>query len=103
MFKESDWKKFQGLIVKVRERYLADQNAKLVQILTDPKRTETERFWDAVKQSKVISKDLTECLDDHSRSRMEIFMRRMLRVGMLVKGDLAGFSDELQNRLLQSE
>ncbi len=30
-------------------------------------------------------------------------MRRMLRVRMLNKEDLVGFSDELQNRLLQPE
>jgi hypothetical protein len=34
---------------------------------------------------------------------MELFMRRMLRVRMLVKEDLVGFSDELQNRLLNPE
>lgn len=103
MIKESDWKKFQSIITKVRDRYLAEQNAKMMKILADPERTETDRFWETFKQMKVISKDLTECLDDHSRSRMEIFMRRMLRVRMLNKEDLVGFSDELQNRLLQPE
>ncbi len=40
MSNESDWKKFQSLIAKVLERYLAKQNAMLLKKLTDPKRNE---------------------------------------------------------------
>lgn len=103
MSKESDWKRFQSLIVNVRERYLAEQNAMLLKILTDPKRDETKRFWDTLTQMKNVSKVLAECLDDHSRSKMEIHMRRMLRVQMLVDDDLVGFSDELQTRMRSTE
>ena len=34
---------------KLRERYLADRNARIVALLTRPEKTETERFWDAME------------------------------------------------------
>jgi hypothetical protein len=97
--KESDWKKFQSMIITLRERFLAKQNASLLKIIADPDRTETERFWDAFKRMKTVSKELAECLDDHSRSRMELHMRLMLRCGMLVQEDLVAFSEQLQQQL----
>ncbi|MEQ1828343.1 MAG: hypothetical protein ABL921_20450 [Pirellula sp.] len=103
MSKEADWKRFQGLIIKARERYLAEQNALLMQIFEDPDRNETERFWDAFKRMKKVSNVLSDCLDDHSRSKMEIHMRLMLRFGMLVREDLVSFSEDIQERLRLTE
>ena len=80
-----------------RERYLAEQNAGIVRMLTDPKRNETERFWEAMDAMQKESKTLRMCLDDLSRSKMAIIMLSMRRAGMLKKEDLADFSPELQN------
>ena len=94
---ESDWKKFNAMIPMLRERYLAEQNARIGRMLADPKKNETERFWDAMDAMQKESKTLRGCLDDHSRSKMELAMIRMRAAGMLKKEDLADFSPELQN------
>jgi hypothetical protein len=96
---ESDWRKFRDMVPQLRERYLAGCNARIAAILADPKRNETERFWDAMKEMEKEAKILRDCLDGHSRSSMWIFMSLMIRVGMLRKEDLLQFSDELQKEL----
>ncbi len=93
---ESDWRKFREMVPMLRERYLIERNARIVRILTHPKKNETERFWDALEVMKKEAKILQQCLDGHSRSSMWLFMTAMLRVGMLKKEDLSQFSDELQ-------
>ncbi|HEY5550304.1 MAG TPA: hypothetical protein VIK52_00340 [Opitutaceae bacterium] len=98
---ESDWKKFSAMIPMLRERYLAAVNAKAAMILTDPRRSETERFWDAMELMEKEAKVLRRCLDGHSRSKMEFFMLDMIAHGMLKQEDLAGFGEELRGRLSQ--
>ena len=39
---ESDWKKFSAMLPIWRERYLADRNVRIVAILTDTMRPETD-------------------------------------------------------------
>ena len=99
MKQESDWKRFRSLIPMVRERYLAEQNAMLLKILTDPNRSETERFWDAFNRGKEVREILTDCLDGHSKSKMVLYIRLMLRARMMCQDDLVSFSDELQTHL----
>ena len=96
---ESDWKKFSAMIPKLRERYLAERNPRIAHLLADPKKNETERFWDAAEEIRKEAKILRECLDDHSRSRMWLAMITMRAAGMLKKEDLAGFSEELQKQV----
>jgi len=86
---ESDWKHFREMVPKLRERYLAERNARLVALLTDPKKNETERFWDAMEVMEREAKVLQKCLDGHSRSKMWLFMLSMISVGMLKKEDMA--------------
>ncbi len=83
----------------VRERYLAEQNAMILEILTDPNRSETERFWDAFNRGKEVREILTDCLDGHSRSKMVVYIRLMMRAKMMCQDDLLSFSDELQKHL----
>ena len=94
---ESDWKKFSAMTAKLRERYLAEQNARIAHMLADPKKTETERFWDAMDAMQKESKTLRMCLDDLSRSQMTLRLMSMRAAGMLKKEDLADFSPDLQN------
>jgi hypothetical protein len=42
---------------------------------------------------------LEDCLDGHSRSKMEMYMSLKLRYGLLKDDDLKHFSEELQERL----
>ena len=96
---ESDWKKISKLLPFLRERYLTEQNARLVRMLTEQGKGDTDRFWDTLKEMKQQSKILVQCLDGYSRSNMEAHMVQMLHVGMLKQGDLAAFSEELQKNL----
>jgi len=96
---ESDWKKFRDIVPKLRERYLADRNARIVALLTRPEKTETERFWDAMEVMEKEARVIHQCLDGHSRSSMWMYMMRMMEVGMLTKADLEGFSEELQQQI----
>ena len=98
MHQESDWKRFRSLIPMVRERYLAEQNALILNILTDPNRSETERFWDAFNRGKEVREILTACLDGHSKSKMVLYMRLMRRANMIRQDDLVSFSEELQTQ-----
>ena len=96
---ESDWKKFSAMIPFWRERYLAELNARIGRRLTDPQKTETERFWDAEKQIQKEAKTLHRCLDDISRSKMWLRLMEMRAAGMLQREDLADFSAELQKQV----
>lgn len=96
---ESDWKRFSKIIPELRERYLAERNARFVAMLTDPSKTDTARFWDALEAMKKEAKVLQQCLDGHSRSKMLTHMMLMARAGMLRAADLAQFSEELQKRV----
>ncbi len=96
---ESDWKKFGALVPVLRERYLADRNAKIIRIISDPTKTETERFWDAIEVMEKEAKTLYKCLDGHSRSKMWLFLITMRGAGMLKQEDLAEFSMEIQKKV----
>lgn len=80
-----------------RERYLTDHNVRIVRILTDPKKTKTERFWDAKKQMQKDARTLEQCLDDLWRSTMLVRLWTMRKAGMIKREDLADFSQELQD------
>ena len=96
---ESDWKKFSAMLPVWRERYLAEHNARLVRMLTDPQKTETQRFWDAEEQIHKEAKALRRCLDDLSRSKMWLRLMEMREAGMVRWEDLADFSAELQQQV----
>lgn len=97
--RESDWKKFRVMLEVWRERYLAEKNRRLAAMLTDPKKTETERFWDAEHAIEKEARILEQCLDDIRRSRMLERLWEMRGAGMIRREDLAEFSDELQDQV----
>lgn len=96
---ESDWKKFRAMVPNLRERYLTDCNARLITLLTHPKKTPTERFWETLAEMDRESKILQRCLDGHSRSSMQSYLNLMILNGMLKREDAALFSPELQQQL----
>jgi hypothetical protein len=79
--------------------YVADRNAEVAGILGDPKKTETERFRDAFEVTKKAAKALHNSRDGHSRSKMGFYMITFRGQGMLKPEDLAGFSEDIQNRV----
>ena len=99
--KESDWKKYSARLPMWRERYLAKQNARIARVLADPKKNHSERFWDALEEMEKEAKTLRACLDRHSRSNMMLSLLSMRAVGMINAEDLADFSEELQELVLQ--
>ena len=97
---ESDWKTFEKRVPEWRERYLLRKNKELVGILTDESKTSTVRFWDAKKKMKEEAKVLIDCLDGHSRSKMQWYLLLMHRHGLIQDSDLKEFSEELRGQIL---
>ncbi len=96
---ESDWRKFRDMVPMLRERYLAERNPRLAAMLADPKKNDTQRFWDTMKEMEKEARVLQRCLDGHSRSKMWLFIIAMTRAGMLTRDDMATFSEELQKEV----
>ncbi len=96
---ESDWKKFRSIVPSLLERYLEKLIPDLTATLQDESQTPTERFWSAHERMNKIEKILRDCLDGHSRSRMMSYVFLMVRHQMLIEEDLAGFSEELRERV----
>lgn len=96
---KSDWRKFRDLAPLLRERYLKRHNARIASMLSDPKQSETERFWGAHQEMQKQAKALRQCLDGHSRSTMFGFIVTMIHNGMMTREDLEGFSDDLKSKL----
>jgi hypothetical protein len=97
--RESDWKKFRAILPVWRERYLTERNSRIAAVLTDAKKTGTERFWDAEKLIEKEARILQRCLDDIRRSRMWERLAEMRAAGMIRRDDLADFSQELQDQV----
>lgn len=87
------------MVPDLRERYVTTCNARLVTLLTHPQKTETERFWETLKEMELEAKILQVCLDGHSRSSMWRYLNLMILNGMLKREDAAVFSAELQQQL----
>ena len=96
---ESDWRKFRDMVPNLRERYLIERNARIARMLTNLKKTETERFWDALEAMEREATVLRQCLDGHSRSKMWLYILTMIRAGMLRKEDIEVFSEQLQKEV----
>ncbi|HEX9778292.1 MAG TPA: hypothetical protein VGA63_09120 [Geopsychrobacteraceae bacterium] len=98
---ESDWKTFRKRVPEWRERYLEEQNKRNAAMLVGGKKTPTERFWDTEKEMKAVTRILVNCLDGHSRSKMEMHLCLMVRHKMIREVDLEEFSGELRERILR--
>ncbi|HDP67112.1 MAG TPA: hypothetical protein ENN20_01275 [Candidatus Marinimicrobia bacterium] len=96
---ERDWKAYSRMVPELRERYLKEKNAEIVQILEVEDKSQTERFWDAQDKIEQERKILEACLDPHSRSMMHTHLFLMYRSGMLKDADLENFSEELREQI----
>lgn len=98
---ESDWKTFKKRVPQWRERVLEKKNGEIIGILSDESKTPTERFWDAKNRMKEVAKILVDCLDGHSRSKMEWYLLLMNRHGLIQDTDLKEFSEPLRELIRQ--
>ncbi len=96
---EKDWKIFKTNIPKWREQYLAIKNKEIISILLEDNKTPTEQFWKAKDNMVKISRILTDCFDELSRSEMITKLLFMHKYGVISKEDLVEFSDELKEKL----
>ena len=101
--RESDWKKFRAMLPVWRERYLAEKNPRIAAILSGPRKTETERFWEAERVIEKEARILSRCLDDIRRSRMWERLAEMRAARMIRREDLAEFSPELQDQVFYDD
>ena len=100
---EADWKKFRTILPALRERFLAERNVRFARLLTDPTKTETERFWDAMEEMGKVEKTLTACLDGHTRSKIWLYLMTMRKACMVKREDMADFSDELRRQVFDEQ
>ena len=100
--KESDWKVFRRRVPEWRERYLSLKNQEIIAILTEKDKTPTEQFWDAKEKMKEEARILVDCLDGHSRSKMDWYLFLMYRHGLIQNADLEEFSEELREQIRAS-
>ena len=77
-----------------------EEEKEIIGILTDESETPTVRFWDAKKKMKEEAKVLIDCLDGHSRSKMQRHLLLMHRRGLLQDSDLKEFSEALREQIL---
>ena len=97
--RESDWKVFRKRVPEWRERHLQIKNKEIISILTEKNKTSTEQFWDAKKKMDGEARTLVDCLDGHSRSKMDRYLLLMYRHGLINNDDLKEFSKELQEHI----
>jgi hypothetical protein len=93
---EADWKNYKSIVHGLRERYLSNRNKELIAILSRDSNTPTENFWNANGRMKEIERIISDCLDDHRRSRMLSNLMLMYYHQMITDDDLNGFSEEVR-------
>jgi hypothetical protein len=97
--KESDWKTFCKLVPEWRERYLQEKNQEIIRLLTEEGKTPTKQFWGAKERMDDEAEALHFCFDGHARSKLTLFLVRMLVEGMIRDDDLGAFSEPLQEQV----
>ncbi len=93
---ESDWKTFRKLVPEWRENYLKAKNQELIALLTESDKTATEQFWQAKERIDKEALILNECLNNHSRSKLEFYLSMIFRHGLIKRENLNQFSAPLR-------
>jgi hypothetical protein len=90
---ESDWKIFRELRPIWLQRYCTRVNQQLIKKLTDPRRTEHERYLDAYKFIHQKDKELGDAFNDFRRSTAVMQIHIINRLGVIEKQELSRFSE----------
>lgn len=101
--KESDWKKYSAMVEIWRERLLKESNEKIISILTNPKKSHTDKFWDGIDEAMKQKKRLLECFGRHARSQMFLSIFALYQEGIIQESELEEFSQELQANIIKFE
>lgn len=96
--KESDWKLFRVKIVDWQENYMARLNQKIIKILSDENKTQSDRFW---KASKIIDseKKSVGVVCELKRSMLNWNIVSLINQKVITMDDLSDFSSELQEHI----
>jgi len=97
---ESDWKKYNKLIPLWRDSYLQRKNQMIIDFLSDPTKTPTEKFWETKDKIYEQAQIMRACLGYNSRSKMWTSILSLYQYGFIVKEDLEEFSEELRNDVI---
>ena len=97
MYQESDWTILKELIPKWRERYLAQKNQEILELLTEAGKTPTEQFWNAKEKLDSEAKILTKCCDGLTRRNLHYSLGEMYRCNFIAEEDLARFSERIRD------
>ena len=98
-FHESDWKLFRKKIIEWQETHMDELCAEYANILTGDGEA-SERFWkihDRIKEDKKRAGVQAE----RSRSNMDFVIMELLHDGVICLKDLEGFSEEMQEKMLE--
>ena len=95
---ENDWKLFRSRIPDWQEAYIDRLNHEYIELLSG-KGNPSAKFWALEKR---IREDKKDCgvQAEMSRSKMKIILMNLLDEGAITANDLAGFSDNLRDSLL---
>jgi hypothetical protein len=96
---ESDWRIFRELRPVWLDRYCAKVNQQLIKKLTDPKRTEHERYLDAYKFIHQKDKELGDGFNDFRRSTATMQIHIINNLGVVTKEELSRFSESTRRSL----
>ena len=96
--KESDWKLFRVKIVDWQENYMARLNQKIIKILSDENKTQSDRFW---KASKILAsgKKSVGVVCELKRSMLNWNIVSLINQKVITMDDLSDFSSELQEHI----
>lgn len=96
--KESDWKLFRVKVVDWQENYMARLNQKIIKILSDENKTQSDRFW---KASKILAseKKSVGVVCELKRSMLNWNIVSLINQKVITMDDLSDFSSELQEHI----
>lgn len=99
----SDWKLFNKYLPTWRENYLEKINRHIIEVFTNDKLSNTEKFWKVKKVMDDKEKILTDCFDNYSRSNMFIHIVMMCNNKVIGKADLSEFSSTVTDQIDKME
>jgi hypothetical protein len=98
---ESDWRIFRELLPIWLDRYCAKVNQQLIKKLTDPKRTQHERYVDAYKFIHRKDADLGNGFSDIRRSTATMRLHFIHNLGVMTEEELSRFSESTRRSVSQ--
>lgn len=96
-FNESDWKLFRQKVAEWQEAYMDRLNGEYIQLLSE-NAAPSDKFWRLERRIREDKNKSGVCLEMR-RSMMIDNLIRLIDEDVISLSDLAGFSDELRERM----